>query len=76
MRLVFHNIIQLRLLTYGEKYHYIIHYKSNVKTCDQCSLKACKEHSKSRFAFSKTLYNNCHFWSNGFPAAAKGSTEW
>lgn len=53
-----------------------LHYKSNVKECDRCSLKACNKHSKSRFAFSKLLCNNCHFWSNGLPAFAKGSTEW
>lgn len=54
-----------------------LYYKSNVKTCDQCSMTACLQtHSKSRFAFSKTLCNNCHFWSNGLPAAARGSTEW
>lgn len=53
-----------------------VYYKVGVKTCKDCDLKACRAHSKSRFAFSETLCNNCHFWSNGLPAAAKGSTEW
>ena len=48
----------------------------NVKQCSSCNLKACKYHSKHRFAFSPIVCNNCYFWENGLPACAKGSTEW
>ena len=53
-----------------------VYFNRSIKTCNDCSLKACRAHSKSRFAFSPVLCNNCHFWSNGLPANAKGSTEW
>ena len=47
-----------------------------IKKCSNCNICACKYHTKHRFAFDKDLCNNCLFWKNGLPAAAKGSTEW